>query len=375
MLLMLVLLPVTAVQRFGIPSRTSRENFYRKVSESGQQHPAPNQSAAVTPRSIEVQLVRAAHITAGMFYAVGRERARGGLERGVILRTSDNGRTWERQFVDQGHWFYDIFFIDRQSGWVCGDNGLVLRTTDAGRSWTRQQVEVRSPLIKIQFVNERVGWALGERGLLVRTENAGGSWQAIRIPSTGQLRSLHFSNTADGWIVGDKGEVYRSTDGGSTWTSYIERIRSSFPLQIDDVVEFRAVRAFDPSVCFLAGNIVGNRTESMHRGVLYKTTDAGNSWSPIIVSGELGLLSADMVTSSNIWIVTEFGQWLFHTVDGGLKWTQIRPVNDGGMPFGVSFGPTNTGLVILTYGLFADDILYTTDGGKIWSKAKLPPSD
>jgi photosystem II stability/assembly factor-like uncharacterized protein len=311
-----------------------------------------------------------------MSCAIGRERVHDGLERAVILRSSNGGRTWERQFVDQGHWFYDVFFLDRQTGWACGDNGLVLRSTDSGHSWVKQLTSIRSPLIKIQFVNGQFGWALAERGMFVRTVNGGATWQAIRITTPARLRSFHFSNTNDGWIIGENGEVYRSTDGGLTWTSYIERIRSALALQVNEAVRFRAVKVFESKVCFIAGTIVvNNGSESTYRGALFKTTDAGNSWSTMIVGGELGLISADIRTSSNIWIVTQFGQLIFHTLDGGLKWTQTRPVSDGGIPLWISFGPTDTGLVIVTYGSFADDILYTTDGGKNWLKSELPSSE
>lgn len=59
-----------------------------------------------------------------------------------ILSTSDGGANWQELFhvkskTDHSAWVLNIFFVDLLRGWAVGRNGLLLRTTDGGKTWTR----------------------------------------------------------------------------------------------------------------------------------------------------------------------------------------------------------------------------------------------
>jgi len=310
-----------------------------------------------------------------VFLAVARERAEGGREQSVILRTSDGGRTWERQLVDPNSWFYDIFFLDDQTGWVCGYHGLILKSTDAGRSWKKQQTPARSSLalLRIQFVDKDRGWAMGEDGVVLRTTDGGTLWELSKVPGRGKLRSLHFSNGATGWVVGEDAEADRSTNGGLIWESLGRRIRSGLPMLDNSVAAFRAVRFFSSDLGFIAANVLTRKgSDYEYQGVLLKTSDGGNSWSAVFLPGHDGLIGAYFLTPSDIWVAPHFTQKLLHTLDGGKSWAEIQPVTDGGAPFSIYFLDTNVGVVIVSYGQFDDEVLYTTDGGRTWANGELP---
>ncbi len=92
---------------------------------------------------------------------------------GLILRTLDGGRTWERQESHTGNFLDDVFFISETEGWIVGKSGLVLHTTDAGVGWRPERTDTGTDLKSI-YVNARgSGWAVGQNGTIL-------SYEAVR---------------------------------------------------------------------------------------------------------------------------------------------------------------------------------------------------
>jgi hypothetical protein len=96
--------------------------------------------------------------------AVGRD--------GLILATSDGGRTWTRS-TQFSRWSLNaIVFTSPLDAWVVGDAGTVLRTCDAGRTWTQIDPGIGEALCSIVFYDDRV-WILGDGSLwILRTVDA-----------------------------------------------------------------------------------------------------------------------------------------------------------------------------------------------------------
>jgi len=71
-------------------------------------------------------------------WAVGSEGSSAGAKesiRGVVLRTGNGGRSWNRiDIATEDRSFDRIHFVDRQNGWLIGRNGLY-RTEDGGKAW------------------------------------------------------------------------------------------------------------------------------------------------------------------------------------------------------------------------------------------------
>lgn len=60
------------------------------------------------------------------------------LESGHVIVTIDSGQTWQAQIVIPNTALWGVDFIDRQNGWVVGEKGVMLKTSDGGETW--QQV-------------------------------------------------------------------------------------------------------------------------------------------------------------------------------------------------------------------------------------------
>jgi len=69
-----------------------------------------------------------------------------------ILSTMDGGVTWQNIFhleseADHSAWVLNVFFVNRTKGWAAGRDGLILRTADSGKSWQRIQLNLSSSAI------------------------------------------------------------------------------------------------------------------------------------------------------------------------------------------------------------------------------------
>ncbi len=77
---------------------------------------------------------------------------------GIILATSDGGRSWHRQYLGAGT-VSGFSFLSPAVGFAVTSAGL-LKTAD-GKTWSRVDDQ---PLDQVQFVNASVGFALeGQR--------------------------------------------------------------------------------------------------------------------------------------------------------------------------------------------------------------------
>jgi photosystem II stability/assembly factor-like uncharacterized protein len=91
-------------------------------------------------------------------WAVGAE--------GVIVATTDGGRTWRPQASGVGDDLYDVKFFDEAEGWAVGRGGALLHTTDGGRTWADSK-RVTTHALERLFTVGRRAWAVGFGGTIV----------------------------------------------------------------------------------------------------------------------------------------------------------------------------------------------------------------
>src|ERR1051325_3332122 len=107
--------------------------------------------------------VSANEVFVGGDVAAGKERV------GVFVRTTDGGQSWaetkmERPDVKVSR-INSIHFINATTGWLAGVGGknetVVLKTTDAGVNWEVARMNVKQFPTAIFFVDENTGWLCG----------------------------------------------------------------------------------------------------------------------------------------------------------------------------------------------------------------------
>lgn len=248
-------------------------------------------------------------------YFLDDKRGWVGGDNGFLSRTEDGGRSWVRQAVDTTKGINDIYFRDKEAGFLIAGNAI-FGTRDNGTRWT----EVRRfqpkefdgadvELYSVRFSSKKKGWVVGSvskgdrvvDSILLFTDNGGETWQRQRTPSRLELIHIDFDNDKRGWIVGTGGTILATVDGGQTWTKQ----QSSTTATIFHV-DFRSDKR---------GLAVGER------GTILRTSDGGVSWTPVVVKTRSTILNVQFVSDDKGWAVGRSGT-ILRTDDAGLSWIE-----------------------------------------------------
>ena len=238
-----------------------------------------------------------------------------GGDQGFLSRTDDGGNSWVQQVVETKDAINDIYFRDKEDGFLIAGNSVFI-TRDKGSRWT----EVRRfhpaefdgadvELYSVRFTSKKKGWIVGSvskrnnviDSILLYTDNAGETWQRRRAPSRLELIHIEFVNEKHGWIVGAAGTILATIDAGETWLKQNAGISSTIYH-----VDFRNDKK---------GIAVGER------GTILRTADGGATWSPVPPKTRSTLLNVDFVSDNNGWAVGRGGT-ILRTEDAGATWIE-----------------------------------------------------
>jgi photosystem II stability/assembly factor-like uncharacterized protein len=150
----------------------------------------------------------------------------------IILVTRDNGVRWQTsrsflpaEFAGADVELYSVRFSSKKKGWVVGSiskgdrviDSILVYTDDAGETWRRQRAPSRAELIHIDFVSDKRGWIVGAGGTILFTRDEGMTWTPQASGTNATLYHIDFRNDKKGWAVGERGTILRTTDGGESW--------------------------------------------------------------------------------------------------------------------------------------------------------------
>ena len=224
------------------------------------------------------------------YFAVG--------ERGHVLSSPD-GKSWTQiSGIPTRSTLTSITAID-QKLWAAGHDGLIIASSDGGKTWVRQRVDIfvpgsdnpsqGAPILDILFTDAQHGFAIGAYSLMLETQDGGTTWMprkintAVAAPTAapvasesgtfneadlalGEETDPHFNamtKLTDGTLVlvGERGTVYRSADNGANWTKLAFPYKGSM---------FGVMSWNDNNI--LAYGLRGN---------IYESTDRGDSWNKL----------------------------------------------------------------------------------------------
>lgn len=240
----------------------------------------------------------------------------------------------------------DIFFTNDLIGYMVGADGSIEKTVDGGFHWQTQTSGSTSLLHSVHFVSSTTGIVVGANGTILKTTDSGASWLPQVSGVTEELNSVFFTDTNTGFAVGGNGTILKTTDGGSNW-----------------VKKTSGTTSVISSVHFPDAN-----TGYVNSGTMvYKTTNAGESWSALSTFNTTNDASINTVyfTSPTVGYVTGgkpggIGCLIYKTSDGGSTWT-VSNLNWGYATYPIFFTDANTG-----YAGSVGRIFKTTDAGLNW---------
>jgi photosystem II stability/assembly factor-like uncharacterized protein len=235
---------------------------------------------------------------------------------GFVSRTVDGGLTWTRQAVETKDAVNDIYFRNKEDGYLLAGNSI-FQTDDGGETWR----EIRRyfatdfggampELYSVRFSGKKRGWVVGSisnddgvvvDSLVIYTDDGGRSWQRQRVPTKQELIHVDFANEKRGWIVGVGGTILHTTDGGETWAEQLSNTQATLYH-----VDFRNERV---------GWAVGERA------TILRTIDGGLTWLAVDAPVRATFLSVEFPDEQAGWLVGRGGV-ILRSDDGGKTWIQ-----------------------------------------------------
>ncbi|MDD1968911.1 YCF48-related protein [Pseudomonas putida] len=229
-------------------------------------------------------------------------------DRGHILYSDDQGKTWTQAKVPSRQLLTAVYFVDDQHGWAVGHDAQILASSDGGKTWSKQFEDLKreAPLLDVWFKDLSTGIAVGAYGALLETTDGGQHWQDIgeRLDNEDQyhLNGITYVKDAGLFIVGEMGSMFRSPDDGQTW----EKLEGPYQGSL-----FGAVGTAQSNTLLAYGL----------RGNLFRSNDFGSTWEPIALQGERGPLefsiaNASVLPDNSIVLVGNGGSVMRSTDDG-----------------------------------------------------------
>jgi photosystem II stability/assembly factor-like uncharacterized protein len=178
-------------------------------------------------------------------------------ERGLIIASDDDGRTWQQSDVPVSVTLTGVMFVNSSDGWAIGHSGVILVSHDGGRSWRKQldgregaalalyEVQTRTtadpvrdrarikqnadllahdgpdkPLLDLWAPDPSHALSVGAYGLAFATADGGAHWDSIiaRVDDPQGLHLYAIASLDDALLlVGEGGMIYRSDDAGRSF--------------------------------------------------------------------------------------------------------------------------------------------------------------
>lgn len=207
--------------------------------------------------------------------------------KGRIIRTFDAGLTWDTVPSGVNNLLRGITFPTPQIGYICGGGGIILKSVDYGNTWVPQTSPLTQDLINIRFLNQDTGYACSSlstflNGYVIRTYNGGATWDTVYYNAQGLLGiAIADANTIA--AAGGNQTIVRTTDSGQTWSNVYTGNAGT---------NFRSGWFTSPTTGFMVGDV----------GSLFKTTNAGATWTPVTVT-TVGLLGIHFPVADTGYVV------------------------------------------------------------------------
>lgn len=284
-------------------------------------------------------------------------------DHGAVWRSQDGGQTWSHLPTPTQASLRSVCFLTNQVGWIAGRStqaftgiglGVLLKTSDGGRSWEECPAAL-PPLYFVKFFGTDDGIAVGESSAqfptgVLTTNDGGETWQPVAGSSSVGWLAADFVELERGVVVGDRGRIAPVADEA------VATPRSSR-------TSLRSIRKVD-MLDELNGWAVGDG------GLVLMTTNGGVSWQspPQGLPDELNRF-ADFQTvaarGSRVWISGSPGGCIWHSPDGGASWS-VQTTGLTTPVHGISFSSDDVGWAVGAFGT----ILRTTNGGSTWEVAR-----
>lgn len=229
------------------------------------------------------------------------------------------------------------------------------------------QYSGRVTALAVDPTNENIVFAGAAEGGIWRTTDGGSNWTPLTDHqgslSSGSIaidpnnHNTIYYGTGEEDFFGDEYPgvgILKSTDDGNTWS----------------VVSNKFAGGFVGGVAVSPGNsnLLMAVVESPSTGGIWRSTDAGASWTkvtPCVSSGDGVTFDP---TNGNTIYAGCFSGPVYKSTDAGVTWNQILPGPNTGSAVSIAVAKSSPSTVFVLYGTGPESVLYkSTNGGASWT--------
>ncbi len=260
-----------------------------------------------------------------------------------------------------------VKFKNDSLGLFMGFGSTIFKTTDTGNTWEKKQSNINANIRDFQFIGDSVIFAVGG-SKLIKSENFGENWDSISNLTGKQLHSLWFFNNDSGIVAGYDG-IYRTVNKCSSWDTVWSITQFGYKYG-----ELRQITFISPDTGYAIGVGRNQSNNPLFDNFLLKSTDSGVNWDTIKTFENTSLSSMFFINQDLGFIGTESGL-LFKTTDAGNTWNEKQISNSGNdiksiqfLSETIGFATGGTTYYLLTSGGSSNFFISkTVDGGENWT--------
>ena len=139
-------------------------------------------------------------------------------QRGHILLSDDDGRTWTQAAVPVSSDLTALSFPTADTGYAVGHDGVVLGTTDGGATWRKLLDGRAANALVLEAMQRKVAAGGGDDARKLLDE----AKRNVELGPDKPFLDAWFANANDGFVVGAYNLILHTADGGRTWDSWFD---------------------------------------------------------------------------------------------------------------------------------------------------------
>ena len=268
-----------------------------------------------------------------------------------VVFTTANAQQWELLTpIKANGEFTGLVMVNDQVGYLADQvNGTILATADGGVTWQRRLHQMWNKPRAFHMWDEDHGICVGSSGSIIRTTDGFRTGSSATNISYGHINCVFFINDTIGWLGTEIGRIYRTTDAGVSWTLQSDQGTWGY---------VSAIQFLNPDTGYA----------SCAGCAMLKTTDGGLTWQSVGPFDQLVSISAIHFYTTQEGVAVGSAGEAIRTTDGGATWDSI-PTNTTRSMYGMAV----QGDVIVACGDWGA-IMRSTDRGQTWTTAQVGSS-
>jgi photosystem II stability/assembly factor-like uncharacterized protein len=239
--------------------------------------------------------------------------------------------------------YIGLHFVNKDTGWACGQSGAVIKTTNGGDDWIISETPINNLLLKTHSYNGQIVLVTGYDGIILRSSDEGKTFEQVPsgVGNGYDLWGVQLLNDTLGWVCGLNQTLLKTTDAGLSWQPGSTGLNQHY-WAVDFINEQYGMIACSG-------------------GKILKTTNGGNSWIQIQAGDTRALYTIDVIDSLHIAAAGADGKNVYSS-DGGTTWISNPDIPVFSATNCIDFIDSDTGYTVQD----VYNIRKTTNRGQNW---------